>query len=129
MRNRRNLGRKAEGRRGRARSSRRGVLLLVVLSMLVLFMLVGTAFMMSSSLGNKASKGNASLNRVGNNGTKLLDRCPGIAKVVLTGEVCVERHERFPSTNAKRCVRPHPKDAKFGVMNPDEADRERIRIP
>lgn len=59
---------------GRRQPPRRGVLLLVVLSMLVLFMLVGTAFLMTSSQSDKASKGSAKLNARGNYGTKLLDR-------------------------------------------------------
>jgi hypothetical protein len=56
------------------RSSRRGVLLLVVLSMLVLFMLVGTAFLMSSNQSRIAMKHEAKGDRVGNYATKLLDR-------------------------------------------------------
>ena len=56
------------------RSSRRGVLMLVVLSMLVLFMLIGTAFLMSSSQEQKTATAAAKNNRVGNYGTKLLDR-------------------------------------------------------
>lgn len=82
---RRNLRRKAEGGRGRVATSllaprssrvapRRGVLLLVVLSMLVLFMLVGTAFLMTSSQTGKSALSNAKKDRVGNYGTKLLDR-------------------------------------------------------
>lgn len=56
------------------RSSRRGVLMLVVLSMLVLFMLIGTAFLMSSSQEQKTATAAAKNNRVGNYGTKLLER-------------------------------------------------------
>ena len=67
-------GRSRRPRRQPARSSRRGVLLLVVLSMLVLFMLIGTAFLMSSGQSKKASVAAAKNNRVGNNGTRLLDR-------------------------------------------------------
>lgn len=58
----------------RARSSRRGVLLLVVLSLLVLFMLIGTAFLMSSNQYKRSSAASAKLFRVGNFPTKLLDR-------------------------------------------------------
>jgi hypothetical protein len=54
-------------------SSRRGVLLLVVLSLLVLFMLIGTAFLMSSNQYRNASTASAKLNRLGNDPTKLLD--------------------------------------------------------
>ena len=56
------------------RGARRGVLLLVVLSLLVLFMLIGTAFMMSSNQYRTASQASAKLNRVGSPPTKLLDR-------------------------------------------------------
>ncbi len=56
------------------RSSRRGVLMLVVLSMLVLFMLIGTAFLMSSSQEHKTATAAAKDKRLGNNATKLLDR-------------------------------------------------------
>src|SRR4051812_46481146 len=56
------------------RDSRSGVLLLVVLSMLVLFMLIGTAFLMSSSQEQKTAKNLSKVDRVGNYGTKLLDR-------------------------------------------------------
>lgn len=55
------------------RSNRRGVLLLVVLSMLVLFMLIGTAFLMSSSQQSKNASNAAKLNSVGNPPTKDLD--------------------------------------------------------
>ncbi len=55
-------------------SSRRGVLLLVVLSMLVLFMLIGTAFLMSSSQEQKTAKHLSKVDRVGNYGTKQLER-------------------------------------------------------
>ena len=61
-------------RRSSARPPRRGVLLLVVLSMLVLFMLIGTAFMMSSSQTRDAAKASAKKDRVGNLGTRELDR-------------------------------------------------------
>ena len=57
-----------------ARSSRRGVLLLVVLSMLVLFMLVGTAFLMSSNQSRHQMKEAAKQDRLGNYATKLLER-------------------------------------------------------
>ena len=57
-----------------ARSSRRGVLLLVVLSMLVLFMLVGTAFLMSSNQSRDQMKEAAKQDRLGNYATKLLER-------------------------------------------------------
>ncbi len=55
------------------RSSRRGVLLLVVLSLLVLFMLVGTAFLMSSNQYRNASTASAKNDRLGSPPTKLLD--------------------------------------------------------
>ena len=61
----------------RARSSRRhrrGVLLLVVLSLLVLFMLLGTAFLMTSSQYKSGAASSAKLNRVGTFPTKSLDR-------------------------------------------------------
>src|SRR6478672_486018 len=51
------------------RASRDGVLLLVVLSMLVLFMLIGTAFLMSSSQEQKTAKNLSKVDRVGNYGT------------------------------------------------------------
>src|SRR5262245_57984130 len=69
-----NRSRLVAGRRSMDRSSRRGVLLLVVLSMLVLFMLIGTASLMSSSQSNQSSKANAKKDRLGNFATKLLDR-------------------------------------------------------
>src|SRR3954471_15975602 len=53
---------------------RRGVLLLVVLSMLVLFMLVGTAFLMSSNQLREMMKEAAKQDRLGNYATKLLER-------------------------------------------------------
>lgn len=56
------------------RAERRGVLLLVVLSLLVLFMLIGTAFLMSSNQYRHSAKASAKLNRLGNYPTKLLDR-------------------------------------------------------
>ena len=55
-------------------SARRGVLLLVVLSLLVLFMLIGTAFLMSSNQYRKGMKEQAKQDRIGNYPTKLLDR-------------------------------------------------------
>ena len=55
-------------------SGRRGVLLLVVLSMLVLFMLIGTAFLMSSSNQSQGAKESAKVNRLGNDAGKLLHR-------------------------------------------------------
>ena len=60
--------------RRKARPPRNGVLLLVVLSMLVLFMLIGTAFLMSSSHEQKTAQNLSKVGRLGNNGTKLLDR-------------------------------------------------------
>jgi hypothetical protein len=81
-----NRGSRVEGRESRVRggrvrslrfarrSSRRGVLLIVVLSMLVLFMLVGTAFLMSSNQSRTAAKGSAKIDRLGNYATKLLER-------------------------------------------------------
>src|SRR3954454_1042028 len=74
MRNR-NREPRADSRGPRARhSSRRGVLLLVVLSMLVLFMLVGTAFLMSSNQSRVSMKDAAKQDRLGNYATELLDR-------------------------------------------------------
>src|SRR4051812_48931002 len=61
-------------RRILSRSSRRGVLLLVVLSMLVLFMLIGTAFLMSSNQSRIQNKEAAKQDRLGNYATKLLER-------------------------------------------------------
>jgi hypothetical protein len=55
-------------------SSRRGVLLLVVLSMLVLFMLVGTAFLLTSSQYRTAAISAAKADRVGTPPDDLLDR-------------------------------------------------------
>ena len=55
-------------------SARRGVLLLVVLSLLVLFMLIGTAFLMSSNQYRKGMKEQAKQDATGNYPTKLLDR-------------------------------------------------------
>src|SRR3989304_3035477 len=54
--------------------SRRGVLLLVVLSLLVLFMLIGTAFLMSSNQYRNSAKAAAKHDRFGTPPTKLLDR-------------------------------------------------------
>src|SRR4051812_38666906 len=65
---------RVERRESRARSSRRGVLLLVVLSMLVLFMLVGTAFLMTSNQTRTTMKDMAKQDRLGNLATRLLDR-------------------------------------------------------
>src|SRR5687767_5956426 len=61
-------------RRGHVRQQRRGVLLLVVLSMLVLFMLIGTAFLMSSSQSRVDAKNSAKLHRYGNHPTEVLER-------------------------------------------------------
>src|SRR6476646_3613012 len=72
--NGRNQVRKGEGGRGRICSSRRGVLLLVVLSMLVLFMLIGTAFLMSSNQSRVMMKEASKQDRLGNYATRLLDR-------------------------------------------------------
>ena len=58
----------------RPQPPRRGVLLLVVLSMLVLFMLIGTAFLMSSGQSRDQAKTAAKADRLGNHATKLLDR-------------------------------------------------------
>jgi hypothetical protein len=58
----------------RRRSSRRGVLLLVVLSMLVLFMLIGTTFLMTSDSERKGAKQAGRGGRLGNTPTELLDR-------------------------------------------------------
>jgi hypothetical protein len=58
----------------RQQRHRRGVLLLVVLSMLVLFMMVGTAFLMTSDMYRKGSKAAAKEGRVGNPPRELLDR-------------------------------------------------------
>jgi hypothetical protein len=76
MRNRSSQSRvkRRESRARKSRSSRRGVLLLVVLSMLVLFMLVGTAFLMSSNQSRVAMKEAAKQDRLGNYATELLHR-------------------------------------------------------
>src|SRR4051812_48042446 len=66
--------RSGRSRRVKTRSSRRGVLLLVVLSMLVLFMLVGTAFLMSGNQSREMMKEAAKQDRLGNPATKLLER-------------------------------------------------------
>jgi hypothetical protein len=58
----------------RQQRHRRGVLLLVVLSMLVLFMMIGTAFLMTSDMYRKGSKAAAKEGRVGNPPRELLDR-------------------------------------------------------
>lgn len=50
------------------------MLLLVVLSMLVLFMLIGTTFLMTSNQSRSSAKSAAKLNRTGNYPTELLDR-------------------------------------------------------
>ncbi len=63
-----------EPRIDRCTPPRRGVLLLVVLSMLVLFMLMGTAFLMTSNQSRMAAKGSAKGHRLGNDATRLLDR-------------------------------------------------------
>lgn len=55
-------------------SDRRGVLLLVVLGMLVLFMLIGTAWLMVSSQSRTQAVHAAKVNRVGNKPGELLDR-------------------------------------------------------
>lgn len=56
------------------RPPRRGVLLLVVLSMLVLFMLIGTAFLMSSGQSRDAAKAMARVDRLETHATGRLDR-------------------------------------------------------
>ncbi|MEX2167919.1 MAG: hypothetical protein WD851_01290 [Pirellulales bacterium] len=56
------------------KSARRGVLLLVVLSMLVLFMLVGTAFLMTSSQYRQNAKNAGRLNQFENQPADLLER-------------------------------------------------------
>lgn len=55
-------------------SDRRGVLLLVVLGMLVLFMLIGTAWIMVSSQSRTQAINAAKVNRKGNKPGELLDR-------------------------------------------------------
>ncbi len=50
------------------------MLLLVVLSLLVLFMLIGTAFLMSSNQYRRGATAAAKLDRLGTPPTKLLDR-------------------------------------------------------
>jgi hypothetical protein len=65
---------KSEIVRRRSRPERRGVLMLVVLSVLVLFMLIGTAFLMTSKHENDSAKGYAKDDRVGNKPDKELDR-------------------------------------------------------
>ncbi len=67
------LAARSRARGGSARESRRGVLLLVVLSMLVLFMLIGTAFLMSSSQMQKAANVEAKSERLNKSATKRLD--------------------------------------------------------
>ncbi|MCI0331954.1 MAG: hypothetical protein L0228_01860 [Planctomycetes bacterium] len=62
------------------RPPRRGVLLLVVLSMLVLFMLIGTAFLMTSNQARTSAKYNARGDRLGNRADELLDR--GLMQIV-----------------------------------------------
>jgi hypothetical protein len=66
--------RRTTDRGPRTKSARRGVLLLVVLSLLVLFMLIGTAYLMSSSQYSQGSVASAKRDRLGNYPTKLLDR-------------------------------------------------------
>src|SRR4249919_2925845 len=73
-RNRKSRVKRREARARQSRSSRRGVLLLVVLSMLVLFMLIGTAFLMSGNQSRVAMKEAAKQDRLGNAATRLLDR-------------------------------------------------------
>lgn len=60
-------------RRRNAGRSRRGVLLLVVLSMLVLFMLIGTAFLMTSSATNDKAKIEAKVARLDKSATKRIE--------------------------------------------------------
>lgn len=55
-------------------ADRRGVLLMVVLSMLALFLLLGTAFLVSSNFYADSAKQAGKLNRVDNNPTDLLER-------------------------------------------------------
>lgn len=59
--------------RGR-RNDRRGVLLMVVLSMLALFLLLGTAFLVSSQFYADTAKEASKLNRTNNNPADLLER-------------------------------------------------------
>ncbi|TWT88980.1 hypothetical protein Mal64_24710 [Pseudobythopirellula maris] len=61
-------------RRAAARRSRRGVLLLVVLSMLVLFMLIGTAFLVSSDQHRTAARILEKKNRATSQPDDLLER-------------------------------------------------------
>lgn len=56
------------------RSDRRGVLLMVVLSMLALFLLLGTAFLVSSQFYADTAKEASKLNRTENNPADLLER-------------------------------------------------------
>ncbi len=58
----------------RQRPDRRGVLLMVVLSMLALFLLLGTAFLVTSNFYQKSSRDAAKLNRTGNSPSDLLER-------------------------------------------------------
>ncbi len=74
MRNRKSRVESRESRARRRSHARRGVLLIVVLSMLVLFMLIGTAFIMTSNQSRIAAKDAAKQERLGNFATKLLDR-------------------------------------------------------
>lgn len=57
-----------------AQGDRRGVLLMVVLSMLALFLLLGTAFLVSSNFYADTAKTAGKLNRTENNPTDLLER-------------------------------------------------------
>ena len=56
------------------RRDRRGVLLMVVLSMLALFLLLGTAFLVSSQFYWTSGKEASKLNRTTNNPADLLER-------------------------------------------------------
>src|SRR5262245_33096415 len=67
------VGRQLSAMRRSARRNRRGVLLLVVLSMLVLFMLIGTAFLMSSSASRDSAKFAAKAKRLDKLATKRMD--------------------------------------------------------
>lgn len=66
--------RRANLRRRTRRRDRRGVLLMVVLSMLALFLLLGTAFLMTSQFYRTSSEAAAKENRTENNPYDLMER-------------------------------------------------------
>ncbi len=68
------LRRRTLGVRRVSRRDRRGVLLMVVLSMLALFLLLGTAFLVSSQFYATSGKEAAKMGRTTNNSGDLLER-------------------------------------------------------